>query len=66
MMNPRFPDAQFFDNILWIGVAVVVVLLNRRKMFRRGEGVMEVLMPEEEDAPAAARYPQADLGMSKV
>ena len=66
MMNPIFPDAQPYDNILWIAVAVIVVWLNRRKMFRRGEGVMEVLMPEEEDAPAAARYPQANVGMSEV
>ena len=66
LMNPLFPDAQPWDNILWIAVAVIVVWLNRRKMFRRGEGVMEVLMPEEEDAPAAARYPQADVGMSEV
>ena len=66
MMNPIFPDAQPYDNILWIAVAVIVVWLNRRKMFRRGEGVMEVLMPEEEDAPATARYPQADVGMSEV
>ncbi|UCC53799.1 MAG: CPBP family intramembrane metalloprotease [Anaerolineaceae bacterium] len=66
MMKPIFPDAQPYDNILWMAVAVIVVLLNRRKMFRRGEGVKEVLMPEEEDAPAAARYPQADVGMSEV
>ena len=66
MMNPIFPDAQPYDNIIWIGVAVIVVWLNRRKMFRRGEGVTEVLMPEEEDAPAAARYPQADVVMSEV
>ena len=66
MMNPIFPDAQPWDNILWIAVAVIVVLLNRRKMFRKGEGVTEVLMPEEEDAPAEARYPQAEVGMSKV
>ena len=56
MMNPIFPDAQPYDNIIWMGVAVIVVWLNRDKMFRRGEGVTEVLMPEKEDAPAAARY----------
>jgi membrane protease YdiL (CAAX protease family) len=66
MMNPIFPDAQPYDNIMWIGVAVVVVLLNRRTMFQRGEGVKEVLMPEQEDAPATARYPQIEVGMSKV
>jgi membrane protease YdiL (CAAX protease family) len=66
MMNPIFPDAQPYDNILWIAVAVIVVVLNRRKMFQKGEGVEEVLMPEEEDAPAAARYPQAEVGMSET
>jgi membrane protease YdiL (CAAX protease family) len=66
MMNPIFPDAQPYDNIIWIGVAVVVVFLNRRTMFQRGEGATEVLMSGEEDAPAAARYPQAEVGMSKV
>jgi membrane protease YdiL (CAAX protease family) len=66
LMNPIFPDAQPYDNIIWIAVAVVVVWLNRDKMFRRGEGIKEVLMSEEEDAPAAARYPQADVGMSEV
>ena len=66
MMNPIFPDAQPYDNIIWIGVAVIVVLLNRRKMFRKGEGVKEVLMPGEEDAPATASYPQADVVMSEV
>ena len=64
MMNPIFPDAQPYDFIMWIGIAVIVVWLNRRKMFRRGEGIKEVLMPEEEDAPAAARYPQADVGVT--
>jgi membrane protease YdiL (CAAX protease family) len=39
MMNPIFPDAQPWDNILWIAVAVIVVWLNRRKMFSRETGV---------------------------
>jgi membrane protease YdiL (CAAX protease family) len=66
MMNPIFPDAQPYDNIIWIGIAAIVILLNRRTMFQRGEGVTEVLMPEEEDVPAESRYPQADFGMSEV
>jgi membrane protease YdiL (CAAX protease family) len=45
MMNPIFPDAQPWDNLLWIAVAVVVVWLNRRTMFQRGAGVTDVLMP---------------------
>lgn len=47
MMNPIFPDAQPWDNLLYVAAAVIVVLLNRRKMFQRGEGVTDVLMPED-------------------
>lgn len=47
MMNPIFPDAQPWDNLLFVAAAVIVVLLNRRKMFQRGEGVTEVLMQED-------------------
>jgi len=46
MMNPIFPDAQPWDNLLYIAVAVIIVLLNRRKMFQRSESVTEVLMQE--------------------
>lgn len=47
MMNPLFPDAQPWDNLLWIAVAVLVVWLNRRTMFRRDSGVTSVLMSED-------------------
>jgi hypothetical protein len=43
MMNPIFPDAQPWDNFLFAIAAVVIVFLNRRQMFQRGSGVMEVL-----------------------
>jgi uncharacterized protein len=46
MMNPIWPDAQPWDNILFALVAVLVVVLNRRTMFKKGAGVTEVLMPE--------------------
>jgi hypothetical protein len=48
VMNPIWPDAQPYDNLLYIAVAVIVVLLNRRTMFQRGSGVTDVLMPEQE------------------
>ncbi len=48
MMNPIFPDAQPYDNFLFIGLAVVIVILNRARMFQRGAGVTEVLAPEPE------------------
>jgi hypothetical protein len=47
IMNPIFPDAQPWDNYLFAIAAVVIVFLNRRQMFQLGEGVTEVLMPEE-------------------
>jgi len=48
VMNPLFPDAQPWDNIIWIAVAVIVVVLNRKTMFQREHGVTEVLMPERD------------------
>ncbi len=44
MMNPIWPDAQPYDNLLWIAAAVLIVWLNRRTMFARG-GVTDVLTP---------------------
>ena len=49
MMNPIFPDAQPWDNLLFVTAAVIVVWLNRRTMFQRGTGVTTVLMPEQGD-----------------
>lgn len=45
MMNPLFPDAQPWDNLLYVAVAVIVVWYHRHSMFRRSEGVTEVVMP---------------------
>jgi hypothetical protein len=47
-MNPIFPDAQPWDSYLFAIAAVVIVFLNRRQMFQRGEGVTDVLMLGEE------------------
>jgi hypothetical protein len=47
MMNPLFPDAQPYDNYLWVIIAVIIVWLNRHTMFQRGSGVTDILMPEE-------------------
>lgn len=44
MMNPVFPDAQPWDNLLWVAVAILIVWLNRRTMFKSGAGVTDVLM----------------------
>jgi membrane protease YdiL (CAAX protease family) len=48
MMNPIIPDAQPWENILFALAAVVIVVLNRRTMFKKGTGVTEVLMPGQE------------------
>ncbi|HEY3344820.1 MAG TPA: type II CAAX endopeptidase family protein [Anaerolineaceae bacterium] len=45
MMNPIWPDAQPWDNFLFVAVAVVVVLLYRKTLFQRGAGVTDVLAP---------------------
>ena len=44
MMNPVFPDAQPWDIVLFVAAAVVVVWLNRREMFQKGNSVTEVLV----------------------
>ena len=50
MMNPIWPDGQPWDNLLFAIVAVIIVVLNRDTMFKKGIGVTDVLMPGE--APA--------------
>jgi hypothetical protein len=48
MMNPAFPDAQPWDTLMFTIAAVIIVWLNRRKMFQRGSGVTDVLMVAQE------------------
>lgn len=51
LMNPFFPDAQPYDNYMWIAIAIIVVWLNRDKMFNREAGVTHILeesTPQEE------------------
>jgi uncharacterized protein len=49
IMNPIFPDAQPWDSYLFAVAAAVIVFLNRRQMFQRGSGVMDVLGSEEKE-----------------
>ena len=49
IMNPIFPDAQPWDYVLFAIAAIVIVLLNRRQMFQRGSGVMDVLPSEDQN-----------------
>ncbi len=46
VMNPIWPDAQPWDNLIYIVLAFLVVLLNRKTMFKKGAGLTEILMPE--------------------
>jgi membrane protease YdiL (CAAX protease family) len=48
MNNPIWPDAQPWDTLMFSIAAVIVVFLDRRKMFQRGDGVTDVLMPEDD------------------
>jgi membrane protease YdiL (CAAX protease family) len=45
MMNPIWPDAQPWDSLLIIIAAIVIVWVNRKKMFNREDAVTDVLMP---------------------
>jgi membrane protease YdiL (CAAX protease family) len=47
--NPIWPDAQPWDNLLFVIAAVIIVWLNRRTMFQRGFGITDILMPEQGD-----------------
>jgi membrane protease YdiL (CAAX protease family) len=49
LINPIWPDAQPWDNLFFIIAAVIIVWLNRRRMFQHGVGVTDILMPEERD-----------------
>ncbi len=47
MMNPIWPDAQPWDNYLFILLAVFIVYLNRQAMFDQEAGVTDILLNEE-------------------
>lgn len=49
MNNPIWPDAQPYDSLLFAGIAVLAVVVNRAAMFSRTAGVTSVLMPGDED-----------------
>jgi hypothetical protein len=45
MNGPAWPEAQPWENSIFALVAIIVVLLNRRTMMRRGHATTDVLMP---------------------
>jgi membrane protease YdiL (CAAX protease family) len=47
--GPAWPDAQPWDTLVVVVVAVVVVWLNRRTMFQQGAGATDVMMPVDGD-----------------
>lgn len=49
LMNPIWPDAQPWDNLLFVAAAVIVVWLNRRTMFERDSAATEIIMPGRGD-----------------
>jgi hypothetical protein len=51
LMNPAWPEAQPWDNLVFSIVAVIIVLLNRKAMLTREGAVTEVLVPGEEGSP---------------
>jgi hypothetical protein len=50
MNNPIWPDAQPYDSLIFAGLAVAAVLVNRRAMFSRSAGVTSVLSAGDEEA----------------
>jgi membrane protease YdiL (CAAX protease family) len=53
--GPVWPDAQPWDSVVWVAVAVVVLLLNRDRMLSREGAVTEILYPGDEDRELASR-----------
>lgn len=56
--NPIWPDAQPWDNFFLVVCAVIIVWINRRKMFRRDSAVTNVLLSEHlisEESALASR-----------
>ncbi|WP_297342580.1 type II CAAX endopeptidase family protein [Amnibacterium sp.] len=53
--GPAWPDVQPWDDYLFVAVAIVVVLVNRRTMLTRGAGATAVLFGHE--APQSPAFP---------
>ncbi|MDY6974557.1 MAG: hypothetical protein SV775_19945, partial [Thermodesulfobacteriota bacterium] len=43
LINPVWPDAQPFDTLFFVAVAILVVWFNQKAMFSRECGVTEVI-----------------------
>ncbi|WP_084125934.1 CPBP family intramembrane glutamic endopeptidase [Demequina sp. NBRC 110054] len=62
MNNPIWPDAQPYDSLIFAGIAVAAVIVNRKAMFSRGAGVTSVLMTEDEDMIRTSTHEAAKAG----
>lgn len=56
--GPAWPDAQPWDTLVFGIAAVVIVVLNRKRMLSREGAVTEVLMPGEEKGSRSTPHPQ--------
>ena len=74
MNGPAWPDAQPWDMLGFVLVAIVVVMVNRRAMLTRGTAATEVLLPNPAGAPeevvemppSGVRKPGAGRGRAEV
>jgi membrane protease YdiL (CAAX protease family) len=63
LMNPIWPDAQPWDNLIYIAIAAIVVLLNRNTMFQKGYGIIDVLMPKKSNDHAKGKLMIAESSL---
>ena len=47
LINPIWPDAQPYDTVLFVAAAVLIVWINRKKMFRKNAEMIDVIPNSE-------------------
>lgn len=47
LMNPLFPDAQPWDTLFYVIAAVLVVIVDRRRMLGRGDAIVDILHTDD-------------------
>lgn len=52
--NPIFPDAAPHDTIMFVAAAIIVVVINRKKMFSKDGAITEVI-PSDTKSPVMGR-----------
>ncbi len=60
MINPIWPDAQPYDNFLFIAVAVLCVWINRKSMFSKEGSIKTVIPPDGVPVEAGPSEKKAD------